>query len=174
MAVNEPSSKAQTQARAQDLLGYGQRQVDRIVSPSTRQKAYNSTSAYASDRPLLFSFFLVQLLFSFLPLLLFVGFALSTATVAFASAVAFSLFWIGIASLFLIPTLFITSSIASLVFLWALTTFLAGRWVYNVLPVSVRGDARLNLPNGKQVIIEKPQRNGVGFDIKTEAAEFKD
>ncbi|KAH8164097.1 hypothetical protein CIB48_g4149 [Xylaria polymorpha] len=41
------------QGRAHDMLAYTQRQVDRVMSPSTRQKAIDSTTAFASKRPLL-------------------------------------------------------------------------------------------------------------------------
>lgn len=44
---------AKARVRGNDLLAYGQRQVDRVVSPATRQKAIDSTTAFASSRPLL-------------------------------------------------------------------------------------------------------------------------
>ncbi len=44
---------AKAKARAHDMLAYSQRQVDRIVAPSTRQRAVDSATAFATKRPLL-------------------------------------------------------------------------------------------------------------------------
>ncbi|KAI1499559.1 hypothetical protein F5X99DRAFT_273322 [Biscogniauxia marginata] len=192
---------AKAKARANDVLAYGQRQVDRVVSPPTRQKAYDSVYAFATARPILSSFILVQALFSLLPLLFFAGFVLSTAAAALVCAATFALFWAGVAALFLAPTLFLVSGLALLVWAWALATFLAARWVYQVLPAGARGDARLlRVPGlgigggarggsdgdsdsaGKKVIFRKNyhanggDENGLDFDvdIKAEAAEVKE
>lgn len=40
-------------ARAHGVLIYGQRQVDRVVPPSTRRRVIDSSTAYAEKRPLL-------------------------------------------------------------------------------------------------------------------------
>ncbi|KAK5632798.1 hypothetical protein RRF57_008512 [Xylaria bambusicola] len=40
-------------ARAHGMFVYGQRQVDRVVAPSTRQRAIDSVTDYATRRPLL-------------------------------------------------------------------------------------------------------------------------
>lgn len=79
--------------------------------------------------------------------------------------------------LVLVPALFVAFSVAVLVWLWAAATFLVGRWVYNRLPVSVRGDVRVGAPNGKQVIFQKERGGGVEFDkvdAQSEAAEIKE
>jgi len=67
----------------------------------------------------------------------------------------FSLFWIGVALLVLVPTLFITVSLGIVVWIWAVSSFLVARWVYNVVPVNVRGKAEMGLPNGKKVVVNK-------------------
>lgn len=51
MAVDDLSSSAK--ARASDLIAYGQRQVDRVVSPPTRQKAYDRVYDLSTERPIL-------------------------------------------------------------------------------------------------------------------------
>ncbi|KAJ2965361.1 hypothetical protein NUW58_g10898 [Xylaria curta] len=166
---------AKNKARAQDMLAYTQRQVDRVVSPSTRQKAVDSTTAFVSKRPLLAVcsrpldskpccvtaipplprllppsalptdtglFIAAQLLVSLFPLLIFTTFVLSTVALVLVCAVAFALFWTGVALLFLVPTLFFTSGLAVLVWLWAVGTYLVARAVYARLPENMRGSGR--------------------------------
>ncbi|KAI0828758.1 hypothetical protein F5Y06DRAFT_283035 [Hypoxylon sp. FL0890] len=174
MAPDNVSSSAK--ARANDLITYGQRQVDRVVSPPTRQKAYDRVYGMASEKPILFSFIVFQLTLSLAPILLFAGFASTTVAVSLISAVLFSLFWIGIATLFLVPTLFITFSIALLLWLWAAATFFAARWAYERLPFSIDGDSKVvtNGTSGKKVIFEKKDGGGADFTIKAEAAEAQE
>ncbi|KAM5356522.1 hypothetical protein ACJ41O_003168 [Fusarium nematophilum] len=112
------------------LVAYTRSWVDRIVSPDSRQRAYDSTAAFASDRPILFSFIVSQLLFSFLPFLLFATFSLSTVAFALGAAIIFALFWIGVAFMLLVPTLLVTSSVAVLVWGWAVGSFIVARWLY--------------------------------------------
>ena len=52
MGVNDNQTKPK--AAANGILAYGQRQVDRVVSPPTRQKAYDATANFAQERPLTF------------------------------------------------------------------------------------------------------------------------
>lgn len=53
--------------------------------------------------------------------------------------------------------------------IWAVSSFLVARWVYGFVPVSVKGDAEVALPNGKRVVVEK---TGDGYgDVK---ADVKD
>jgi hypothetical protein len=35
------------------------------------------------------------------------------------------------------------------------SSFLAARWVYNVVPVNVRGKAEVGMPNGEKVVVNK-------------------
>lgn len=44
---------AKARVRGRDLLVYGQRQIDRVVSPAARQKVIDATTVFASNRPLL-------------------------------------------------------------------------------------------------------------------------
>lgn len=68
-----------------------------------------------------------------LPLLLFASFAFGTVALAAISAVFFSLFWIGIAALVLGSTLFVTSSLALLAWVWVVGTYLAATFAYGVV-----------------------------------------
>ncbi|KAI0859238.1 hypothetical protein F4860DRAFT_275014 [Xylaria cubensis] len=136
------AAKAKAQSRAHDVLAYAQRQIDRVVSPSTRQKAIESTTAFASKRPLLSLFIAAQLTTALLPILLFATFVLTTTALAFAFAVSFALFWTGVALLVLVPTLFLTFGLALLVWLWALGAYVVFRAVYARLPARLRGGTR--------------------------------
>jgi hypothetical protein len=103
------------------------------------------------------SFLVSQLLFSFLPLALFATFVISTVAFALGAAIIFALFWIGVALLLLVPTLFVTFSVGVLVWIWAVASFVVGKWIYNMVPVSVKGIARVDVPNGRRVVITKDE-----------------
>ncbi len=47
-----------------------------------------------------------------------------------------------------------------------MSSFLVTRWVYNAVPINVRGKGEFGLPNGKKVVVNK---SGEGYgDIKSE------
>lgn len=133
--------KARAKEDARGVVSFSQRQLDRVVSPSKRRDVYDATSEFAHERPILFAFLLFQVVFSFLPLVTFAVFALSTVALALGSALVFSLFWIGVALLVLVPTLFLTSSIGLLVWLWAAGSFLVARKLWSLAP-AVEDDRR--------------------------------
>lgn len=110
------------------------------------------------------SFIVSQFVFSFLPVLLFLTFAVSTVAFALGAAILFALFWIGVAFLLLVPTLLVTSSIAVLVWGWAVGSFLIARWVYNHVP-GVQGDLQVDAA-GKRFNVVKDER---GLDGKIES-----
>ncbi|RKL16397.1 hypothetical protein BFJ68_g5010 [Fusarium oxysporum] len=94
------------------------------------------------------SFVVSQLLLSFLPLLIFLTFSLSTILFALGAAIVFALFWIGVALLVLVPALLVTSSIAVLVWGWAIGSFIIARWLYNHSPVGVQNNEVVKKENG--------------------------
>ncbi|KAK8137147.1 hypothetical protein PG984_005087 [Apiospora sp. TS-2023a] len=156
MGANGIQMKSDPKSEANGIFAYGQRQVDRVVSPPTRQKAYDATTSFAQERPLTFAFIVSQSVFSLLPLMLFVSFALSTIVFALVCGLVFSLFWIGIATLLLVPTLFVTCTVAILVWIWAVATFVFARRIYQMIPASVRGDMAIRMPGtGQQVVFQK-------------------
>ncbi|KAI0546286.1 hypothetical protein F4679DRAFT_413480 [Xylaria curta] len=169
---NTTAAKAKAQSRAHDVLAYAQRQIDRVVSPSTRQKAIESTTAFTSKRPLLSLFIAAQLFTALLPILLFATFVLSTTVIAFACAVSFALFWNGVALLVLVPTLFLTFGLAVLVWLWAVGTYIVFRAVYARIPARVRGTQNAN-DTDKRVIFSK---NASDFDdaVNAEVREARE
>jgi hypothetical protein len=116
-----------------------------------------------SEKTFLFS----QLLFSLLPLSLFTSFVLGTILLSLVSALLFSLFWVGVALLILVPTLFITVSLAFIFWVWAIGSFLVAKWVYDMMPVSVRGATEVGLPNGKKLVVDE----GEGKEFKGEVRD---
>jgi hypothetical protein len=74
------------------------------------------------------------------------------------------LFWIGVAFMLLVPTLLVTSSIAVLVWGWAVGSFLVARWLYQHAPVGVQGDLSIDAA-GRKVDVVKDER---GIDANVE------
>ncbi|KAH7254112.1 uncharacterized protein BKA55DRAFT_567027 [Fusarium redolens] len=145
-ATNSYSETARDNASG--FIAYARSSIDRVVPPNSRQKAYDNTASFASSRPILFSFIVSQLLLSFLPLLIFLTFSLSTIVFALGAAIVFALFWIGVALLVLVPALLVTSSIAVLVWGWAIGSFIIARWLYNHSPVGARNNEVVKKENG--------------------------
>jgi len=52
--MGDNGNRTKLKADANGILAYGQRQVDRVVSPPTRQKAYDAMTNFAQERPLTF------------------------------------------------------------------------------------------------------------------------
>ncbi|KAF5555463.1 kinase [Fusarium phyllophilum] len=149
MAPTATNSYSETaRDNASGFIAYARSSVDRVVPPNSRQKAYDNTASFASSRPILFSFIVSQLLLSFLPLLIFLTFSLSTIVFALGAAIVFALFWIGVALLVLVPALLVTSSIAVLVWGWAIGSFIIARWLYNHSPVGVQNNEVVKKENG--------------------------
>ncbi|PTB51252.1 hypothetical protein M431DRAFT_37708, partial [Trichoderma harzianum CBS 226.95] len=111
---------------------YAQSSFNSLIPPPSRQRAYDAASSFASTQPILF-----VPLFALLPLMLFFSFALSTILLALSAAFAFAFFWIGIACLFLIPTLFITASLAVLCWGTSVGSFVVARKLYHYAPAAI-------------------------------------
>ncbi|PHH68001.1 hypothetical protein CDD82_924 [Ophiocordyceps australis] len=103
------------------------------------------------------SFIVSQLIFCFLPLLLFAAFSASTVLLALGAAVVFSLFWIAVALLVLVPVLLVASSVALIVWVWAVASFLLARWLYAHAPVGVSGGLELDAA-GRKFNVVKDER----------------
>ncbi|KAM0199451.1 hypothetical protein ACHAPA_005023 [Fusarium lateritium] len=134
--------------KASGFIAYARNSVDRVVPPSSRQQAYDNAISFASSRPVLFSFIVSQLLLCLLPLLIFLTFSLSTIVFVLGVAAVFALFWIGVALLILVPTLVLTSSIAVLIWGWAVGSFVIARWLYMHSPVGVQNGEVVKKENG--------------------------
>lgn len=134
MEKSYKENKEAAKEKAAGFLAFMQRQVDRVVSPETREQAYERTQTFAKERPLLFTFLVAQALASVIPLGLFAAFTSSVMVLSLGAAVMFSLFWLGMAMLVLVPTLFVTVTIGSIMFFW----LIAGKFAWNSLPAGVR------------------------------------
>ena len=55
------------------------------------------------------------------------------------------------------PTLCVTFSVGVLVWIWAVSSFVVARWLYNALPVSVKGDVEVKGPNGTAAVVTKDE-----------------
>ena len=176
------------QQRASGLFARIQSLVDRVVSPATRRDVYANINTFSHEQPFLAVsrhphinliglleqsltycaqlFLTLQLLLSFTPLLLFLSFSAGVLLLSLVSAILFSLFWIGVALLVLVPTLFITVSLGVGIWVWAVSSFVIARWIYGILPVSVRGTTEVGLPGGRRVVVDKGE-NGVS-DVKAD------
>jgi len=157
MAIYESPNQKPTRATLYSRI---QGLTNNVVSPETRQKYYSTVNSFASEQPLVASFIFIQLLLSFAPIALFASFALGTVALSFITALLFSIFWIGVALLLLVPVLFITVSLAIGVWIWTVSSFIVARWVYNLIPVNVKGGMEVSMPNGKTVVVNK---SGEGF-----------
>ncbi|KAG9239775.1 hypothetical protein BJ875DRAFT_2878 [Amylocarpus encephaloides] len=111
------------------LLVYIKGAMDRVVKPETRRDVYNTLHDFANDRPVLASLLLALTLLSLTPLLLFTTFAISVLLFAFTFSVFFSVFWIGLASFLLVPTLLVCVGLGVCVWMWGLGTWILGMWV---------------------------------------------
>jgi hypothetical protein len=80
--------------------------------------------------------------------LIFLTFSLSTIVFVLGVAAVFALFWIGVALLILVPALVLTSSIAVLVWGWAVGSFVIARWLYMHSPVGVQNGEVVKKENG--------------------------
>ncbi|KAH6626720.1 hypothetical protein B0J18DRAFT_148278 [Chaetomium sp. MPI-SDFR-AT-0129] len=105
-------------------------QFDRFVPPQQRQDAYDRAKAFAIERPFLFAFLLAQGFFSAIPLILFTTFTLSTLFTFATIFLCATLFWMGIALLVLVPTLFLTGSLALFIWSFGATAFITSRAAY--------------------------------------------
>jgi len=124
------------------------------MAPSARQQYYSNAVTFAREQPLLLTFLLPPLLLSLTPLTLFLTFSISTLLFSLLTAAAFILFWVGLAVLVLIPTLFVTLGLGVIVGIWGVCSWLVARWVYGF--VFGGGEAR----NGKEVKVVKVVAGG--------------
>ncbi|KAK3995560.1 hypothetical protein QBC44DRAFT_366351 [Cladorrhinum sp. PSN332] len=146
-----PSSPPPPTSTISSLISFAARLLDRLAPPETRSRLYAQTADFASARPLVFSFLAAQLAISLIPLLLFASFLISTLLFSLGAALLFTLFWFGVAALFLIPTLCVTGGIGVLVWVWGVTTYVSGKWALGFLTStssSSSSSSSLSLPSG--------------------------
>lgn len=91
------------------------------------------------------------------------SFSASTIAFALGAAVVFSLFWIGVALLFLVPTLFFTCSIAVLVWIWAAGSFVVAKRLYEISPIRARSDEEVDGQDRRQYAVTKHEEGVNGY-----------
>ncbi|KAL9102990.1 MAG: hypothetical protein Q9163_001910 [Psora crenata] len=119
------------QGSLQGLANTGTSILDRIISPETRSKVAAWISKFAAERPMLSSFIASHIAITGFPLGLFVImtisiaiFAILTALIlALLGAVLFIVFSVGVALIFLLPILFITTATATFIWLWGMGAY---------------------------------------------------
>lgn len=112
------------------------------------------------------AFIVAQAIFSSLPIIVFSTFAVSTIVFALGVAVIFALFWVGVALLVLVPTLFFTCSVGILVWTWAAGSYLLARWLYEMSPVSAKGGLEVETPNGQKFVVGKDEDGFEAHKVK--------
>jgi len=115
--------------QATTLVALAQRQLDRVVSPSTRRETWDRVLDLAARRPGVFTFIALLTALSLPPILLFTTFLLSTLLLSLGAAILFTLFWTGVALFILVPSLFIAAGCAIFLWTWAVGSFIAARWL---------------------------------------------
>ncbi|MDI1491586.1 MAG: hypothetical protein OHK93_002795 [Ramalina farinacea] len=124
------------------LANRGQSFIDSIIPPETRNKILAWISKFAAEKPKLASFIASHIALSGLPLGLFAVMTISIAVfavlaaliLALLAAVIFIVLCVGFALVFLLPTLFITTGIATFLWLWGLGTYYILKW-FNEKPI---------------------------------------
>ncbi|KAG6029096.1 hypothetical protein E4U41_000478 [Claviceps citrina] len=160
------------QDRASGAVSYAQRFVDYMMPPSSRQRAYDNVSGFASRRPILFTFLIAQGMLSFIPMFLYISFSISCIALALGGAIMFSLFWMGVGLLALVPTLIVTSSLAVMMWAWCVGTFVVARWMYMHAPFAVNAGMQVDAA-GKQVNILKDEKGFDGSIKSKDATEIR-
>ncbi|TLD25548.1 hypothetical protein PspLS_05958 [Pyricularia sp. CBS 133598] len=152
-AALEKSLKESTEAakeQASGFIAFLQRQLDRVVSPETRDQAYERMQEFAKERPFLFTFLVAQVLTCAVPVALFAAFTSSVLVLSLGAAVLFTFFWLGVAVMVLVPTLFVTVTIGAVLFCWVV----AIRFAYTTLPAVLK-----NLFAGSREAAEEKYNN---------------
>ncbi|KAL9129709.1 MAG: hypothetical protein Q9217_001912 [Psora testacea] len=119
------------QGSLQGLADKGTSIIDSIIAPETRNKIVAWISKFATERPMLASFIASHIALTGFPLGLFIIMTISVAIfaiiaaliLALLGAVVFIVFCVGVALIFLLPTLFITTGIATFIWLWGVGAY---------------------------------------------------
>ena len=119
-----------------NLLNFGQSYLDRWFPPEKREELKAKLIRFATERPKFAAFLFSQIVLSGIPLALFVVMSLTVLVFALVAgilvgvvgALLFTVFCVGVALLFLLPTLFMTTAAATFIFLWGLGAYYIIKW----------------------------------------------
>jgi len=119
-----------------NLLNSGRNYLDRFFPPEKREALKARVAKFATERPRMAAFLLSQVALSGIPLALFIIMSVTVAIfsllagiiVGVVGALLFTVFCLGVALIFLLPTLFMTTFAATFVFLWGLGAYYLMKW----------------------------------------------
>ncbi|KAF1823043.1 uncharacterized protein K489DRAFT_370634 [Dissoconium aciculare CBS 342.82] len=130
--------------RARDTAGHlsnqaaetGRNVLDRVSTPEQREALVNKARNFINAHPKVSALLGLNLVFTGIPLLLFILFSITTLVtsvvvalvVALSIAITFTLFSIGVALLVLLPVIFFTTASACILFFWGLAGYFVLRW----------------------------------------------
>ncbi|KAH7632526.1 hypothetical protein B0T09DRAFT_394591 [Sordaria sp. MPI-SDFR-AT-0083] len=123
-----------------------------VTSPEYRKRTHDSVRRFHNERPLLTVFLAIQIALASVPLLLFLGYVLSTAVVGFGAALVFLLFWTSIGLFFFGCALLVTGSIGASLFI-SFIVFQRAVQLLNALTSTLSQGAQ---PSQKQEEREEP------------------
>lgn len=110
------------------------------------------------DQPLLFGLAVTWFAFCAVPLIVFVGYTVVWAVVAFSVFWAIFLFWSGVGLLFLVPALCVATGLSVVAFVWAATAYFVGTRALAAAGIDVSGLVAL-IFGGSSNNNDKPSTN---------------
>ncbi|KAI1623140.1 hypothetical protein EDD37DRAFT_666916 [Exophiala viscosa] len=124
------------QGTVSNVLNFSTSFIDRSFPQQRREEWKQWLTKFASDRPYLASFMLSQIALNGLPLILFACMSISVFVFSLLSgilvgvigALLFVAGTLGFALLFLLPTLFFSTSAAVFIWLWAMGGYVVFKW----------------------------------------------
>lgn len=149
------------QCLAGTLQSKAQGVIDSLFPPEKRAAMISRLQAFAASNPKLSAFLLTNIALTGLPLLMFVVFTITVFVfslvaaflVAVLVALLFTVFMVGVALLFVLPTVFITTMGATFLFLWGLGGYYIVKWFNESEAPAAEGtaigDKLNNLTGGK-------------------------
>lgn len=125
------SLKGTLQAGAATAINTGTKMLDRVLPPGRREDLKSTLTNFANERPYLAAFLFSQILISGFPIFLFVVMAVTVTVFAITTglllgllgALCFILGSVGFALIFLLPTLFFTTSAAIGIWFWGMGVY---------------------------------------------------
>jgi ABC-type multidrug transport system fused ATPase/permease subunit len=114
----------------------GRNVLDRFSTPEQREALVDKAQTFINAHPKVSALLGLNLIFTGIPLLLFILFSITTLitsvvvalVVALSVAITFTLFSIGIALLVLLPVVFFTTASACILFSWGLAGYFVLHW----------------------------------------------
>ncbi|OAL50899.1 hypothetical protein IQ07DRAFT_537141 [Pyrenochaeta sp. DS3sAY3a] len=109
--------------------------TNRVLPPKKREEIVDNVHAFANRNPKLAAFLAIQIVLTGIPLLVFLAFATTTLLVSLTTcillgilaALAFTFIAVGLALILVVPTVFLASCSATVIFVWSFAGYLVLR-----------------------------------------------